>query len=112
MKIIGKNGQSTIKNNGRKLTDLCVQQQRIRNSFCKHKDTHKFTWCPHGRKSRIDYVITNQKSAKLIKDVRVYTGAELNTYHFNSVQNYSSLQDRKTAKIIINLTEETIIYFR
>jgi hypothetical protein len=33
-------------------------------------------------RSIIDYVIANEKAAKLIKDVRVYRRADLNTNHF------------------------------
>jgi len=52
------------------------------NSFFKHKDIHKYTWCARGTKSIIDYAIANEKTAKLVKDIRVYRGAELNTDHF------------------------------
>jgi hypothetical protein len=46
MKIIGTNGEPTVNSNGRKLTDFCIyNNMRIMNSFFKHKNTHKFTWC-------------------------------------------------------------------
>jgi hypothetical protein len=49
------------------------------SSFFKYKDIHKYMWCTQGTKSIIDYAIANEKTAKLVKDTRVYRGAELNT---------------------------------
>jgi hypothetical protein len=44
MKIVGTNGEPTVKNNGKKLIDFCTfNNMRIMNSFFKHKDIHKFT---------------------------------------------------------------------
>ena len=82
-KVIGTNGESTVNVNGKMLTDFCLfNEYRIMNSFFKHKDIHKFTW--HGRdtKSIIDYTISNGKMVNIIKDVRTYRGAELDTDHY------------------------------
>jgi hypothetical protein len=69
MKTIGRNGKPTINNNGRKLTDFCAYQDtRIMNSFFKHKDIHKYTWCTQGTKSIIDYAIANEMTAELNMD--------------------------------------------
>jgi hypothetical protein len=41
MRIIGRSGASTINNNGRKLTDFCVINERLMNSFFNHEDIQK-----------------------------------------------------------------------
>jgi hypothetical protein len=83
MKKIGTNGEPTINNNGGILTDFCVYNNiTIMNSFFKHKDIHKYMWCAQGTKSIIDYAIANEKTAKPVKDTKVYRGAELNMDHF------------------------------
>jgi hypothetical protein len=111
IKIIGTNAESTFNNNETKLTDFCTFNNiSIMNSFFKHKDIHKFTWCACGTKSVTDYVIANERTEKVIKEC--IEGQNVTQTTFYSVQNYSSLQDGKTAKTAINLTEETIIYLR
>jgi len=43
--IVGTNGEATLNNNGRKLTDFCTfNNLKIMNTFLKHKEIHKFTW--------------------------------------------------------------------
>ena len=58
--IVGTNGEATLNSNGRKLIDFCTfNNLKIMNTFFKHKEIHKFTWEARGRKSIIDYFITN-----------------------------------------------------
>lgn len=81
--VMGTNGEAVINNNGAKLIDFCTfNQLKIMNTYFRHKDIHKFTWEARGHKSIIDYCITNSKMAKVIQDIRVYRGIELNTDHY------------------------------
>jgi hypothetical protein len=59
---IGSEGEPTISNNGRLLIDFClVNNLKIRNSFFRHRNIHKYTWEARGLKSVTDYIIVNEK---------------------------------------------------
>jgi hypothetical protein len=78
--IVGKNEEATINSDGKKIIDFrSFNSLRVMNTFFKHKDIHKYTWSATGLQSIINYRITNEKTAKLIHDVRVYRGTELIT---------------------------------
>ena len=80
---MGKNGEATLNNNGRKLIDFCTfNNLKIMNTFFKHKEIHKFTWEARGHKSIIDYFITNMKTSKVIQDIRVYRSNEIDSGHY------------------------------
>jgi len=52
-KVIGTNGDPTVNSNGKKLTAFCcLNRFRIKNSFSKNKDIHKFTWPRDGKINR------------------------------------------------------------
>jgi hypothetical protein len=50
------------------------------NTFSKHKEIHLYTWGTRGRKSIIDYFITNMKTSKAIQDSRIFRSTELDSY--------------------------------
>ena len=52
------------------------------NTFFKHKEIHKFTWKATPHKPIIDYFITNMKTSKVIKDIRIYRSLELHSDHY------------------------------
>ena len=76
------------------------------NSFSKHKDVQKFTWSARGTKSIIYYTIANQQIGKLIKDVRIYMGAEINPYHSLSIM-YKTLVPSKMKNKIVRRFPQT-----
>jgi len=81
--IVGTNGEATLNSNVRKLLDFCIfNNLKIMNTFFKHKEIHKFTWEARGHQSIIDYFITNMKTSKVIKDIRVYRSNEIDSDHY------------------------------
>jgi len=81
--IVGTNGKATLNNNGRKLIDFYTYNNlKIMNTFFKHKEINKFIWEARGHKSIIDYFITNMKTSKVIQDIRVYRGNEIDSDHY------------------------------
>jgi hypothetical protein len=88
------NGEATINNNGEKLIDFCtLNNLKITNTYSMHTNIHKYTWSARGSESVIDYFITNGKAAKIIQDIRVHRGMELDTDHYLLRANLNSLQD-------------------
>jgi hypothetical protein len=78
--VMGTNGEATINNIGEKLIDFCTfNNLKIMNTYFRHKNIHKYTWSARGSQSIIDYFITNGKAAKIIQDIRVHRGMELDT---------------------------------
>jgi len=52
-KVVGTNGKPTVNSSGKKLTAFCsLNRFRIRKSFSKNKDIHKFTWSQVGKINR------------------------------------------------------------
>jgi len=81
--IVGTNGEATLNSNDRELIDFCTfNNLQIMNTIFKHKEIHKFTWEARGRKSIIDYFITNMKTSKVIQDIRVYRSNEIDSDHY------------------------------
>ena len=81
--VMGTNGEDILNNNGNKLIDFSTfNQLKIMNTYFRHKNIHKYTWEARGQKSIIDYCISNFKMAKIIQNIRVYRGIELNTDHY------------------------------
>jgi hypothetical protein len=67
--IVGTNGEASLKN-GKKLIDFCTfSNLKIKNTFFKHKQIHKFAWGARRYKSTIDYFITYIKTSKTIQDI-------------------------------------------
>ncbi|XP_035226378.1 uncharacterized protein LOC118198735 [Stegodyphus dumicola] len=82
--IVGKYGESRMNDNGDKLIELCSEfKLKIQNTFFRHKDVDKYTWyaCGRNTKSIIDYCITKQTSALIVKDVRVHKELQCDTDH-------------------------------
>jgi len=52
------------------------------NIFFKHKEINKCTWEARGHKSIIDYFVTNMKISKVIQDIRVCRGSEIDSDHY------------------------------
>jgi endonuclease/exonuclease/phosphatase family metal-dependent hydrolase len=81
--VLGTNGENTVDQDGRKLIEFATENElRITNTFFKHKDIHKFTWSAINCRSIIDYALVNKKTATLVKDARVYRGADIHSDHF------------------------------
>ncbi|XP_055384192.1 uncharacterized protein LOC129613898 [Condylostylus longicornis] len=74
--------ESEMNDNGERLTQFCAQNElRINNTFFDHKLQHKYTFVDsRGRKSIIDYIITNiNVHPAKIMDVRVLSSANVGT---------------------------------
>ncbi|GFG33266.1 hypothetical protein Cfor_04003 [Coptotermes formosanus] len=81
--LIGPHEQVKLNDNGEHLREFCACiKLRIKNSFFKRKDIHKFTWAERGSNSIIDYVIANKKTWLYKTDTREYRGAEVCSDHF------------------------------
>ena len=88
--VIGRNGDSDLNTNGRRLLDLCCSNGlSIMNTFCQHRDVHKYTWYRGalGQRSPIDFFIVSADLFSHVLDVRVKRGAELSTDHHLAVCN-------------------------
>ncbi|KAI4492186.1 hypothetical protein M0802_009992 [Mischocyttarus mexicanus] len=69
---------------GKIMTEFCAHNElRINNTFFQHKDQYKYTWSDtRGRKSIIDYVLTNRTfHSKSILNVRVLLTANIYSDH-------------------------------
>jgi hypothetical protein len=81
--VMGKNGEAMINNGGEKLINFCISNNlKIMNTYFRHKNTHKYTWSARGSQLIINYTISNGKVAKIIQDIRVHRGMELDTDHY------------------------------
>ena len=64
------------------MRDFCAfNELKIKNSFYRHKDIHKFTWEVRETKSVIDYIIINDRLKSKIEDTRVFRGSEIDSDH-------------------------------
>jgi hypothetical protein len=64
------------------LRDFCAfHKLKITNSFCRHKDIHKFTWEARGTRSIIDYIIVNGRLKSNIEYTRAFRGSEIDSDH-------------------------------
>lgn len=82
---IGKYGEETLNNNGRRLLEFCIHNNlAIANTFFQHREIHKFTreMLSRNEKSIIDYIITEKPRMSEINDVRVKRGAEIGSDHY------------------------------
>ena len=78
--IMGRNGCGNINHNGRRLYDLCAENNvAIGGTLFPHREIHKMTWTsPDGKThTQIDHVIINSKWKASLLDVKARRGAEL-----------------------------------
>ena len=83
-KIMGKNGCGNINDNGRRLCDLCVENNlAIGGTLFPHREIHKMTWTsPDGKiHTQIDHVIINSKWKNSLLDVKARRGADVGGDH-------------------------------
>lgn len=76
--VVGKFGEDTLNDNGRRLVNFCREQEyAIMNTYFQHKNIHKFTWTDPTRnlKSIIDLLIMRKVRKVHLRDVRVYRQA-------------------------------------
>ncbi|XP_056641504.1 craniofacial development protein 2-like [Diorhabda sublineata] len=76
--------EEAVNDNGDILIDVCaLNELRINNTYFDHKEQQKYTFAnTRGKKSTIDYIITNRKvHPSQILDVRVLTSANIVTQH-------------------------------
>jgi endonuclease/exonuclease/phosphatase family metal-dependent hydrolase len=84
--VLGTKGENTINQNGRKLIEFATENElRITNTLFKQKYIHKFTWNARNCRSITDYVLVHKKTATLVKDTRVYRGADIHSDHFHVI---------------------------
>ena len=99
--VIGRNGDSDLNTNGRRLLDLCCSNGlSIMNTFFQHRDVHKYTWYRGalGQRSLIDFFIVSADLFSHVLDVRVKRGAELSTDHHLAVCNLRLSENIATRK--------------
>jgi hypothetical protein len=106
MKIVGRNGEPTVNNNGKKLRDFCTfNNMRIMNSFLKHKEIHKFTWQARGSKSVITTPLQTKRQQNYLKMLEYTEEQSLIQTTFYYVQNYGSPQGGKITKAVTRVTK-------
>ena len=99
--VIGRNGNSDLNTNGRRLLDLCCSNGlSIMNTFFQHRDVHKYTWYRGalGQRSLIDLFIVSADLFSHVLDVRVKRGAELSTDRHLAVCNLRLSENIATRK--------------
>lgn len=113
--IIGKHGENVRNNNGNRLIDFCQTHNLIiTNAFFEHKDIHKYTRVEpsRGERSIIDYIIVDKFNRKMVNDVCVKRGYEINSDHFlveaklkefNNVQTAKRMKTTKRPPVNINI---------
>lgn len=83
--IVGRQGEETRNNNGKRMLEFCrLQDLIITNTFFQHKDVHKYTRTQPNRreKSIIDYILAQRERRKNVLDVKVRRSAEIYSDHF------------------------------
>jgi len=81
--ILGTNGDITTNSNGHKLKEFApVNELKITNTFCRHKEIHKMTCNARGYRSITDYILTNKKLSPLVNDTKVFRGYDVTTDHY------------------------------
>jgi hypothetical protein len=79
-KFIGSEGEQTINNNGRSLIDFSLLNKlKITYTFFRHKNIHTFYWEARSTKSITEYIIINEKLKTTVRDIKVFSGSEINT---------------------------------
>ena len=83
--VIGRHGEETQNDNGRRLLGSCATNGlTIMNGCFEHKDIHKYTWESRGRGLRtiIDYFAVRKALRQTVADVKVIRGAEAGSDHY------------------------------
>ena len=83
--VIGRHGEDTQNDNGRRLLGTCATNgMTIMNGCFEHKDIHKYTWECRGRGLRtiIDYFAVRKALRQTVADVKVIRGAEAGSDHY------------------------------
>ena len=76
--VMGTYGENHVNKTGSSLIDFAISNElKINNSFYRKKDIYKFAWSARGRKSIIDYVISNKTICNQVQGVHVYRGADI-----------------------------------
>ena len=93
--VVGKHGEDTRNNNGRRLLEFCqLNNLIITNTFYSHKNIHKYTKEVPSRneKSIIDYILVQRDNRRAIKDVKVRRGAEIGSDRYLLVATIKELK--------------------
>jgi endonuclease/exonuclease/phosphatase family metal-dependent hydrolase len=102
---IGTYGEQVMNHNRETLRDFCAfNKLKIRNSFYRHKDIHKFTWEVTKTRSVIDFIIINERLKSNIEDTRVFRGRETDSDHVLVESKFKFLH----AKHRYNKTNKTV----
>lgn len=107
--VIGKYGEQKRNNNGERLIDYCtVQNMIIANTFYEHKQIHKYTRQAATREERsiIDYILVERSNRKLVNDVRVKRGAEIDSDHFLVVAKIKNLNKEQRKETCLKRKQE------
>jgi hypothetical protein len=68
-KCIGSEGEQTVNNNGRDLTDFCLFNKfKITDTFFRCKNILTFMWEARGSNYINDYIVINEKLKTAIRD--------------------------------------------
>ena len=101
-RIMGREGEKTLNNNGRRIIEICNENDLIiTNTYFTHRDIHKYTREQPTKKEKsiIDYFITSENLRTQIKDVRVYREPDIGSDHYMLVMKFNSMaQGRKEIK--------------
>ena len=81
---MGKEGLGQMNENGLLFADFCTLNELIiGGTLFPHKPTHKATWISPDlqTENQIDHITITKKWRRVLLDVRVKRGADINTYH-------------------------------
>ena len=83
--VIGRHGEDTQNDNGRRFLETCATNGlTIMNRCFEHKDIHKYTWECRGQGLRtiIDYFAVRKALRQTVADVKVIRGEEAGSDHY------------------------------
>ena len=95
---MGKEGLGQINENGLLFADLCTLSELIiRGTLFPHKPTHKATWISPDlqTENQIDHITITKKWRRVLLDVRVKRGADINSDHHLLVGAFRKLKNTK-----------------
>ena len=83
--VIGRHGEDTQNDNGRRFLGTCATNGlTIMNGCLEHKDIHKYTWECRGRGlcTIIDYLAVRKARRETVADDKAIRGAEAGSDHY------------------------------
>lgn len=81
--VIGRFGDPKVNETGERIINMCLEHELFVSNTCfKHKLKHMYTWSRGEQVSMIDYVLYDRRLRDMVKDTRVFRGAECGSDHY------------------------------